>query len=227
LVLFAIIAKSRGDGSLDVSTAFTTIAVLTMVTRPANMLMTIWPRATACMANFERIQRYLLDSTRQDNRLDIKNSVLETPPSETQDDNSRYALVANQISVQYASSLQPILQDINFKVEAGSFWILSGRVGSGKTTLAQILLGEVTPSSGSMAVSTRCIAWCSQIPWLPSLRIKEVICGDSDFDPSWYEIVVYACALEQDLDRLPHRDETLIGSRGVKLSGGQRQRVVS
>jgi len=159
--------------------------------------------------------------------LDIKNSVLETPPSETQDDNSRYALVANQISVQYASSLQPILRDVNFKVEAGSFWILSGRVGSGKTTLAQILLGEVTPSSGSMAVSTRCIAWCSQIPWLPSLSIKEVICGDSDFDPSWYEIVVYACALEQDLDRLPHRDETLIGSRGVKLSGGQRQRVVS
>jgi hypothetical protein len=40
----------------------------------------------------------------------------------------------------------------------------------------------------------------------------EVICGDSDFDPSWYKTVVYACALEEDLDRLPHRDETLIGS---------------
>lgn len=189
--------------------------------------MTIWPRATASMANFERIQRYLLDSTRQDNRLDVKNSVLESPPPETQGDSSRYALVANKISVQYASSLQPILQDINFKVEGGSFWIISGRVGSGKTTLAQVLLGEITPSSGSITVSSRRIAWCSQVPWLPSLSIKEVICGDSDFDPSWYKAVVYACALEEDLDRLPHRDETLIGSRGVKLSGGQRQRVVS
>jgi ABC-type transport system involved in cytochrome bd biosynthesis fused ATPase/permease subunit len=82
------------------------------------------------MANFERIQRYLLDSTRQDNRLDVKNSVLESPPPETRGARSRYALVANKISVQYASSLQPILQDINFKVEAGSFWIISGRVGS-------------------------------------------------------------------------------------------------
>jgi ATP-binding cassette subfamily C (CFTR/MRP) protein 1 len=78
-----------------------------------------------------------------------------------------------------------------------------------------------------MAVSTRRIAWCSQAPWLPSLSIKKVICGDSDFDPSWYKTVVHASALEQDLDRLPHRDETLIGSRGVKLCGGQRQRVVS
>lgn len=165
-------------------------------------------------------------STRQDDRLDVKNTVLDSPPPETQDDISLYALVADRISVQYASSLQPILQDINFKVEAGSFQIISSRVGSGKTTLAQVFLGEISLSAGSMAVSTRRIAWCSQIPWLPSLSIKEVICGDSDFDSSWYKTVMYACALEQDLNRLPHRDETLIGSRGVKLSGGQQQRVV-
>jgi ATP-binding cassette subfamily C (CFTR/MRP) protein 1 len=227
LVLFAIISRDRSGGRLDAGTAFTTIAVLTMVTHPANMLMTIWPRAMACTANFERIQRYLLDSFRQDNRLDIKDTLLETPLLETEDDNPCYALVANTISVQYPSSSKPILQNINFKVEARSFWIFSGRVGSGKTTLAQVILGEVPPVSGSIAVSTRRIGFCTQTPWLPSLSIKEVICADGDSDPEWYKTVVYACGLEHDLDRFPHGDETLIGSRGLKLSGGQRQRVVS
>jgi ATP-binding cassette, subfamily C (CFTR/MRP), member 1 len=226
LVVFAIISRYRGDQKLDAGTAFTTIALMVFITHPANMLMTIYPRAVACMANFERIQRYLLESSRQDNRLDLKTAVLEASSLGFEDDTSCFALVASKISVQYPSSTQPMLQDIDFKIKSGCFWIFSGRVGSGKTTLAQVILGEIPPSSGSMAVSSRCVGFCPQTPWLPSSSIKEIICEDGDSDIEWYKTVIYACGLEKDLDGFPAGDQTQIGSRGIKLSGGQRQRVV-
>ncbi|KAF7553306.1 hypothetical protein G7Z17_g3696 [Cylindrodendrum hubeiense] len=53
-------AKSIAQGSvLDVATVFTTVAALAVVTHPANMIMTIVPRAVASLANFDRIQEYL------------------------------------------------------------------------------------------------------------------------------------------------------------------------
>ena len=45
------------------------------------------------------------------------------------------------------------------------------------------------------------------------------------YDEDWYNQVVYACALEDDLDILPAGDSTQIGERGINLSGGQKQRV--
>jgi len=226
IVLFAILSKRSSDGRLNADTAFTTIALLAMVTHPANMIMTIVPRAVASLANFERIQHYLLESSRQDRRLDIKSTVQEiiglgsemTTPD---------ALIMGNLSVQYPSSPHPILQNLDFKIEVGSFWICSGQVGSGKTTLAQAILGEISPSSGSISVSCSRIGFCSQVPWLPSGSIKDVICENSRFDSAWYETVIYACGLGQDLDAFSDGDETQIGSRGLKLSGGQRQRVVS
>lgn len=227
LVVFAIVSRYRGDGKFDAGTAFTTIALMQFISHPANMLMTIWPRAVACMANFERIQQYVLESSRQDNRLDLKCTVLEAPNSRSEPDTSCFALMANKISVRYPSSSQLILQDISFKVNAGGFWIFSGKVGSGKTTLAQVILGEVPVLSGSMTVSTRRIGFCPQTPWLPSSSIQEIICENDDSDLEWYKSVIYACGLKQDLDTFPAGDQTQIGSRGIKLSGGQRQRVVS
>ncbi|KAE9376652.1 ABC transporter [Stipitochalara longipes BDJ] len=225
IVIFAIFSRMRGHVKLDASVAFTTIALMTFISHPANMLMTIYPRAVACMANFERIQRFLLESSREDNRSDLKSASLEVATSGSENDTSCYALVANKISVQYPSSSQPILQDINFQVKAGTFWIFSGRVGSGKTTLAEAILGEVPLSSGALALSTRRIGFCPQTPWLPSSSVKGIICEDGDHDPEWYKVVIHACGLEQDLDTFPHGDHTQIGSRGIKLSGGQRQRV--
>jgi ATP-binding cassette, subfamily C (CFTR/MRP), member 1 len=227
LIVFAIVSRNRGDQKLDAGTAFTTIALMAFITHPANMLMAIWPRAVACMANFERSQRYLLESQRQDNRLEPKKTVLEVPTSDSEDDTACCALVADKLSVKYSSNLQPILQDINFNVKTGCFWIFSGNVGSGKTTLAQVILGEISPSSGSMAVSTRCVGFCTQTPWLPGSSIKEIICEASDSDLEWYKTVIYACGLEKDMNAFPDGDQTQIGSRGIKLSGGQRHRVVS
>lgn len=228
LTLFAIISKYRGDGKFDADTAFTAIALLAMVTHPANMIMTIIPRAVASLANFERVQDYLLDGSIKDHRLETETTYpnpQDLTENENQESSRAPAVIADKMTLQYSPKSKAVLQDISFRVEAGSVTMCAGPVGTGKTTLAKAILGEICPSSGSISVSTKRIGLCSQTPWLPSGSIKEVVCGSAS-DPLWYDTVLEVCDLKTDLKVLPQYDETQIGSRGVNLSGGQRQRVV-
>ena len=212
---------------LNTETAFTSIALLAMVTHPANMVMTMVPRAIASLANFERIQHYLLESSRHDVRLNLKDCV------PAKDDERRAvsapAILLENVTVQYSLTSKPVLQDINCTVKKGSVVMCAGPVGSGKTTLARAILGEIAPSSGSISISTKRLGLCTQVPWLPSANIKDVICQSSakwNADPHWYETVIHCCGLRSDLEALPEGDMTAIGSGGLNLSGGQRQRVV-
>ncbi len=52
------------------------------------------------------------------------------------------------------------------------------------------------------------------------------ILGPREFDGPWYEAVLHACLLEDDLKALPGGDGCLLGSKGLVLSGGQKSRVV-
>lgn len=216
---------ARG-GKLDTETAFTTIAILSMVTHPANMVMTIVPRAVAAFAGFERIQAFLLQPSLQDTRHITSGSALDELPW----DQPSTAIQIHNLRVGHE---QLVLQNVNIEIAAGSFAIISGPTGSGKSTLLRAILGEVIPVQGSIALSTRHIAYCAQKPWLPNGTIKEAIYGttnmysDSEQDHDrWYHEVIEICCLKHDFDNLPDGDQTQIGSKGLNLSGGQRQRVV-
>ncbi|TGO29604.1 hypothetical protein BPAE_0013g00560 [Botrytis paeoniae] len=227
LALFAVISQANGV-KLDPTTAFPTMAILSMITHPANMVMTIVPRAVAAFAGFERIQSFLLRPSLQNNRGVLPRltqsevaSIHPTKPSP-----------AVQIQQLRIGDRQAILDNINIEVCATSFVIISGPTGSGKSTLLRTIIGEVIPARGSIALSTKKIAYCAQRPWLPSGSIKEVIYGANDIDGTinqdnedWYNTVTEMCCLTHDLDTLPDGDQTQIGSRGLNLSGGQRQRV--
>ena len=78
-----------------------------------------------------------------------------------------------------------------------------------------------------MQLSTREFAFCDQVPWIRNGTIRENIIGHLEFDATWYNSIVYACALDTDFQQLSDGDMTTVGSKGMKLSGGQRQRVVS
>ncbi|KAI1383398.1 ABC transporter [Hypoxylon trugodes] len=226
LVLYAILAKLK-DGGLDTETAFTTIAILSMVTHPANMVMTIIPRVIASFSSFERIQSFLLQPSRRDYRAELARSKA-TSESETGNgdvDNSHRAIHIENLSV---GETRHSLDEMNLNVRQGSFVICSGATATGKTIFARSILSEIS-SVGMVAVSSKRIGYCSQIPWLPNDSIKQVIVGfnnDSDVTgQEWYATVVNACCLTQDIDALPSGDETLVGSKGINLSGGQRQRL--
>ena len=209
------------------------MAILSMVTHPANMVMTIVPRAVAAFAGFERIQTFLLRPSLQANRGTLPKPTLNKTSWNLASGNLTKSSPAIQIRQLRIGHKQLVLKNINIEVPAGSLAVISGPTGSGKSTLLRAILGEVIPAHGSISLSTQQIAYCSQKPWLPSGTIKEVIysaseiygASDQNYE-TWYHEVLSICCLAHDLDSLPDRDQTPIGSRGLNLSGGQRQRVV-
>ena len=215
-VLVALIA-SLNRSALSTEVAFTTTALLALVTYPSHMIMSAVPKIIGSFAAFERVQQYLLEPPRQDKRL-VLNQAKEksiTP-----------AICFEDVTIQTASSTPPLLSNINLIVEKGSIVICSGPVGSGKTTLIKSLLGEVPIARGTISVSSKRIAWCDQSPWLPNGTLKEAICGFDPEDLRWYKQIVRLCCLDEDLSSLADGEYTIVGSRGLNLSGGQRQRVV-
>lgn len=228
LAIFAIMSYFRGQ-SLDAETAFTTVAILTMVTHPANMVMTFIPRIVGALSGFERIQKYLLEPELRDSRhvpaKPIASSTRTIPlglgASQVTD-----TTPAVRISHLTVGRVSPILLDLTWEVAHGSVVFVSGAVGSGKSTLLRSILGEVIQSPGSVSVTTKRISYCAQKPWLPNGTIRQIIQGmAAEDDVEWYRRVTEACCLLEDFESLPRGDCTPIGSDGSTLSGGQKQRV--
>lgn len=118
----------------------------------------------------------------------------------------------------------PTLQDINLNVRMGELIALIGRVGDGKSSLIQAILGEMHKNEGSVNVKGS-IAYYSQSPWIMGATVKENILFGHKFDEKFYDLVIKSCALEHDLDLLPQGDLTEVGEKGITLSGGQKARV--
>lgn len=184
------------------------------------MIMSIVPQAVGSLAAFGRIQQYLLQPPRRDDRLLLKKD------SSTSNRNS-LAITLENIAVEGRSANSLVLKEINLVVNKGSIAICSGPVGSGKTVLAKVLMGEIQTTDGKISVSSKRIGLCAQSPWLPSGTLREAIRGFSPDDTTWYQEVLRMCCLNEDILAFPHGEDTQIGSRGFNLSGGQRQRVVS
>ncbi|KAF7180682.1 hypothetical protein CNMCM7691_009973 [Aspergillus felis] len=231
LAIYAVISVARGV-HLATETAFTTMAILSMITHPANMVMTIVPRAVTAFSGFERIQEFLLQESLDDHRGTLPKVSTNRSSRNLASGHLKNSSPAIQIRQLRIGHKSPVLEHINIEVAAGSLAIISGPTGSGKSTLLRAILGEVLPVQGTISLSTRQVAYCAQKPWLPNGTIKEAIRGATEMysasDPDnerWYHEVTDMCCLTHDFNSLPHGDLTRIGNGGLNLSGGQRQRV--
>lgn len=208
LTLFALLGK----GSLDAETAFTAMAVLSMVTHPANMVLTLVPRGVAGMAGFGRIQGFLERSAGAGTgRRGV-------------------GVLGDGVAVELRGVTLGggVLRGVNLVIKKGEVVMVTGAVGSGKSLLVRGLLGEVGAEEGTVGVRGR-VGYCAQRVWLPGRTLRDVVrgVGGGEEDEEWYARVVEACGLRRDLDALPGGDGTDVGSGGMNLSGGQRARVVS
>lgn len=242
LVTFAAYAiRSRVDDSdsLSVARAFASLAIVSLVTSPMVNLLASIPALRVAEGCLERIQKFVLSAqgvhrddhpgsrTPSERGFTGSDSQQEmTTLDEAKRERNGLLVETEDVSLRPAKGAQLVLENVNLLIAKGKLTIFIGPVGSGKTTLLKAFLGEIVPERGSLSVFTKSLAYCSQTPWLPNGSFRDVLCGPAEYEEAWYNTVIYACDLEDDLEQLPQGDASIIGSRGSVLSGGQRQRLV-
>ncbi|KAK3717789.1 ATP-binding cassette glutathione S-conjugate transporter ycf1 [Vermiconidia calcicola] len=117
-----------------------------------------------------------------------------------------------------------VLHDINFSARRGEFSCIVGRVGAGKSSLLQTMLGDLYKIKGEV-VMRGASAYVAQSPWVMNASARENIVFGHRWDPTFYDRTIKACALTDDFAILPDGDSTEVGERGIGLSGGQKARL--
>jgi ATP-binding cassette, subfamily B, bacterial len=127
------------------------------------------------------------------------------------------------------------LEGVDFAVDRGSFTVVTGKIGSGKSTLVRALLGLV-PADGDVFWNGKPVedrasffvpprsAYTAQVPRLFSESLADNIALGQRVARERLREAVQLAVLDPDLERLEMGEQTLVGARGVKLSGGQVQR---
>lgn len=143
-----------------------------------------------------------------------------------------------KISFNYPEKKTRVLKEVSLRIEPGEFIGIAGMSGSGKSTLIDLILGMVTPSTGSARISgvapmEAIRKWPGAIAYVPQEvnivngSIKENVClgyDSSQFQDKDIQNLLNKVQLSELLD-LPGGIHASAGERGSKLSGGQRQRL--
>lgn len=151
------------------------------------------------------------------------------------------SLAFERVSFRYPQAEKHGLAGVSFTVTAGERIGIVGSTGSGKTTLANIMLGLMTPTEGRILVDGQQItqdtvrAWQQTIGYVPQeifltdLTVRENIAFGLPKDEINEARVVDAAKTARIhdfiLDEMGEGYDTIVGERGIRLSGGQRQRI--
>ncbi len=165
------------------------------------------------------------------------NSQLPTPDSQIS------SIELSNLSFTYPNESTPALSNINLTIKQGQQIALVGKTGAGKSTLIQLLLGFIQPTSGTISTQVSApqfpipnsqlpssihhsIAWVPQRPHLFHDTIAANIrIGKADATHEEIIIAAQAAHLHKFIDSLPDKYETIVGESGARLSSGQAQRV--
>ncbi|MBE0640258.1 MAG: ABC transporter ATP-binding protein [Bacteroidales bacterium] len=141
-------------------------------------------------------------------------------------------------NVNFAYGQEPVLKDINLRIEKGKMIALVGASGSGKSTLVDLLPRFYDCTSGEIRIDNIPIKdlRISNLRGLMGIVTQETILfNDTVFNNIAFgmsnmseEMVIAAAKIanaHEFIERMPEGYQTNIGDRGVKLSGGQKQRI--
>lgn len=145
----------------------------------------------------------------------------------------------DQVTFQYPDADRPVLDGLSLRIPANETTAFVGSSGAGKSTLLDLILGLLSPTSGTITCGGRPIdddlaAWYAGLGVVP----QEVFLSNDtvaaniafgvaphDFDLERMREVASVAQLDSLIADLPDGFDTTVGDRGVRLSGGQRQRI--
>ena len=243
-MLFVVAEKYDFRSPAAVAKVFTALSFVELLTSRLTTLLSTLPTLIASTACFTRIQDFLNLDDQTDTRLigpssyslsEIVCLAFDSCKERLElNDNAAYEPLPSQIAVHFdnystafTGSTAPKVRGVNLKLSAGGCLAIVGPVGSGKTSMLKAVLGQMETRQGSIRVASDHMAFCQQSPWLRNVSIRENIVGFDDTGFKWYQTVLRACALQEDLDSFLDGDRHIVGTKGSSLSGGQKQRVVS
>lgn len=245
--VYIIISVYWKNTTLLTAQAFTSIAVIILLTTPVIVFIQSLPNVLKSIGSFERIQEYCKYSestfqhgsqptstqsqpaSRNDKVAEVELTDLsakrKTPAPQTAPSTSVTCLKGENFSWTKASD--PVLKNVTVRIATNAFNAIVGPTASGKSALLLALLGEMVSSGPSQDHRfSDTMAYCAQSPWLENRTVRENILGVSSYDHAWYQKVLWACCLQRDLAQLEQKDNTKMGTRGLNLSGGQKHRIV-
>lgn len=144
----------------------------------------------------------------------------------------------DNVSFTYPDTGVQALKNINLNIKSGERVAIVGKTASGKSTLAELLLGMYLPSTGRISIDghdlkdinkmdlRNFIGYVPQDVFLFSDTVTHNITfGDSGKDREVAALFAEHASVKDDILRLPQQFDTIVGERGVTLSGGQKQRI--
>lgn len=182
------------------------------------------------------IQRAAASQKRLNEFLDIQPAIVDQPLAR---DIPLYGdIIFNNVTMQYPDTGIQALKHFNLHIKAGEKIAIFGRTGSGKTTLAQILLRMYDPQEGHVSIDgvdlreIKLAALRQQISYVPQdvflfsdTIYNNIASGEADVTEEQVYEAARQAGVHEEILRFPQQYQTVVGERGVTLSGGQKQRV--
>lgn len=170
--LFQGVASSTGE-KLDETRMFTALAYITLLSEPWFWMFEAVLDLSAASSAFDRVEKYLMESTRQDSRqmaalpaqnIEQSTGGIEMTFIRPTDDVPAAIKVQNMCAAWSQDHTE--LSGVTFSLPKGDFGLLVGSTASGKSTLLKSLLGEVPHITGGINLSSARVSWCEQSPWI-------------------------------------------------------------
>ena len=151
-------------------------------------------------------------------------------------------ILFERVNYTYAERDHSTLHDISFTLECGEHIALVGATGSGKSTVANLLMRFIQPDSGNISIddgqikvdlkNLDIVAWRKHIAWIPqrsylfNMSVIDNICmGQLDITKEEVITAARKSAAHGFIEQLPEGYDTVVGENGTRLSGGQIQRI--
>jgi ATP-binding cassette subfamily C protein len=209
---------------------------------PVDIVIVAGVIAFALMGNIARVRRALTQLAQSDATYwALLNTVTDVEKAAERFEGTRTPTLSvgcELRNVSFSYGRGPVLTDATLQIPAGRITTLIGESGSGKTTIADLLLGLYAPDSGTVAIDgvelrdLDIAQWRSIIGYVPQEIIlfndtvlANVRLGDEAIGEDRVRAALEAAGLGALIAELPEGLATQIGERGYKLSGGQRQRI--
>ncbi len=226
-ILIFISAKLVVKNELEVSNFFSFLAAMMLAYQPVRSLATLNITIQQGLAGAKRVlpiidQVHEIKEKEEAKKLIVKNGDINF----------------KNIKFEYSNGDNTVLDNINLNIPGGKMTALVGHSGAGKSTILNLIPRFYDPQNGDLEIDSQSIYNST----IFSLRenISLVSQDTTLFDDTIKNNIIYANsnASEDDIDnaikysysnefieKLPNKENTLIGENGVRLSGGEKQRL--